>query len=224
VTLKHHNKKWIIACALVISGCAGGPKQPDWEVTSSRQLSLFGSSWLVGDDKRAELSFKIAQAAVASTGNLELAARLEIAKCGYMSAGMGLMCDLNTNDPIFKHASPSDQAYLYFINGDWDKENVSNLRAPYRDVVKSNSNQMIEASILKITDPVSRVIAASAAARHGVVTPTILRNTIDTCSRNGWKKPLLEWIQLALKNQDLLLTESERETYQLRIKLIRSSQ
>jgi len=209
--------------AIATFGCASGPDVPDWKTNSARQLSVFGTSLFKDDLRSANNAFESAKNSIASTGNLELAAKLEIAKCGYLSASLNPPCNFDNKHAYFKYASEHDLAYLSFINGDWQSNSLKGLEKKYSNVVDAKGEGAREKAVLSIENPASKLIAASAVYKQQKVSILFLESVIKTSSDNGWKNPLLKWLKIALTHSEIKSNPNLLEYYTARYNLVSRS-
>jgi hypothetical protein len=52
------------------------------------------------------------------------------------------------------------------------------------------------AAVVAIKDPLSRLVAAGAVFRANRATPQAIAAAVDTASEQGWRRPLLAWLNV----------------------------
>ena len=77
------------------------------------------------------------------------------------------------------------------------------------------------ASLLQsINDPLARLIAASVLLKRQQLQASEWHQASDTASAQGWRRPLLAWLGLALKSAQAAGQTELAETLQRRIQLV----
>jgi len=203
--------------ATLISGCASGPEVPNWKTNSARQLNAYGIALLEGDKRKANIAYKSARRSISSTGNLELAARLEIAKCGYLLATTTPECFFSREHPYFKYASEKDLSFLNFINGTWTNINQQKLETKYSNLIKVTDNTALTRNLQSISDPISKLIASSALHKKGKITPEIIQYAIVVSSEQGLRNSLEKWLYIALKDAHLSKSKTLTDKYKAQL-------
>jgi len=206
----------------LLSACAGGPPPADWQIAGHTGLARFGQAWLSGETRSAEVPMASARQSIASTGRLDLAARLELARCGYLTAGLVFECAALTSE-IRTQATADDQAYARFLQGDWSGLEAHHLEARYRPLLQAKDAAGRNDAAHAIADPVSQLIAAALLLRRNEATPALITTAIDTASAQGWRRPLLAWLGIAKQRAEQAGDTRARAHYQQRISLIESS-
>jgi hypothetical protein len=188
-TMKHY----AVLISLLLTACAGGPPPAHWKSAAHAGLERYGQAWLTGESKRAEIALAETRQAVASTGRLDLAARVEISRCAYQTAALVFDCTaLNAAD-----ANAEDRAYAAFLQGDFSRNNAERLAPHYRALVTAPHPEARVHASLAIANPASRLIAAAVLFRRHEANPALIANAIDTASAQGWRRPLLAWLKIA---------------------------
>lgn len=180
----------LLAAALVLAACAGGPPAPDWALLASGSLRSFEAATLRGDTRIAELEFERARAQIARTGRPDLVARAEIARCALRVASLQFD-DCPDYQALAHDADPETRAYAAYILGRWDAVEPSLLPPQHRRVVVHRGPSGVLASI---DDPVSRMVAAGALLRTARIAPVDIATATETASEHGWRRPLLAWL------------------------------
>lgn len=211
-----------LLAAVLLTGCAGGPPPADWQIAARDGLERFGYAWLSGETHTPEAPLASARKAVASTGRLDLAIRLELGRCGYLTAGLVFDC---AAPAVESQAQPQDQAYARFLQGDWQGPGqlASQLEPRYRPLLQAGDAAQRNAAARAISDPTSRLIAAAVLFKRSEATPELIATAIDTASAQGWRRPLLAWLGIAKRRAEQAGDSRAAAHYQQRIKLVEGS-
>lgn len=190
-----------LACglALLLAACAGGPPPPDWQVESHGALAAFERHWFAGNTRAADIEFARAQAGVARTGRLDLAARVELARCALQAASLDFR-PCAAFEALRADALPGDRAYAAFIAGHWSALESAALPAPYRALVTPGADAA--AALVAIESPRSRLVGAAALLRANRLSPAGIEVAVAAASEQGWRRPLLAWLGLQLRRAE----------------------
>jgi hypothetical protein len=179
--------------ALLLAACAGGPPAPDWQSSAHSALANFEAAYLRGDDRVARAEFKRARAEVSRTGRPELAARVELARCALEVASLEFG-DCPGYRALAADADAPERAYAAYLSGQWQGLDAAQLAPPHRGAVAGGS-----AALASIEDPLARLVAAGALLRAGRIEPPGIAGAVDAASANGWRRPLLAWLEVEQK-------------------------
>ena len=92
----------------------------------------------------------------------------------------------------------ADMAYCRFLRGNFAAVNTGALPARYAGLLKAAQRKDVALAgheISAIRDPLSRLVAAGVWVSYMPCDETILQTAIDTASANGWKRPLLAYLE-----------------------------
>ena len=212
----------IIPALLLLSACAGGPLPPEWQSQSHASLEKFKQQYLEGDSRAAERSFAEAQAAVAATGKPELAARAELVRCALGTAALDV--DACTQfDSMRGDATVEDQVYGDFVGARGNRPDASRLPEQYRALATAGDEAARSRAMQQIEDPVSRLVAAGILFRHAQLSPAGLVTAIDTASAQGYRRPLLAYLNVQAKRAESAGDAAALQAIQKRIDLVYQS-
>jgi len=183
-----------LVCVL-LAGCASGPPPPDWEITAHGALDAYAQHELEGNRRLAALDFERARAAVARTGRADLLARVELTRCALQVASLEFEPCAGF-EALRQDAPPAERAYAEFLAGRWAELEFRLLPARYRAIVQAGTAST--AALAEIDDPRSRLIAAGALFRVGRLSPAGVSLAADTASAQGWRRPLLAWLNVEI--------------------------
>lgn len=152
---------------VLLAGCAGGPRAPDWQQSAAQALAAFQRLYFAGSTDAAEAQFKIARTDLASTGRADLVARAELVRCAVRAASLEF--DACPGFEKLRYgASAEELGYANYLLG-------------------KGSNKASE-------EPLSRLVAYAVALRSGTISPADISAAVDVASAQGWRRPLLAWL------------------------------
>ena len=179
--------------AVLLSGCGGGPPQPDWQMNAKSALDSFQQRYLRGDTRAAELEFERARAELGSTGNPALVARAELVRCATRSAALEFD-DCPGFEKLRADAGPEETAYAEYLAGRSD-------RAAGEDAL-------------------SKLVSFGLKMKSGKITPPEVTSAIDIASAQGWRRPLLAWLGVQEKRAEAAGDRESLERIRRRMALV----
>ncbi|MGJ7917917.1 hypothetical protein ACI48D_20855 [Massilia sp. LXY-6] len=174
---------WMLV--LVLAGCASKPQPPDWQPNAKSALDGFTRAWLDGDTAAADAEFARARRETASTGRFERVAQAELVRCAARVAALDYDCPGYA--ALARDATPAQQAYAAYLQGQWQGLNAGLLPEQHRGVVSGGT-------LAGVQDPLARLVAAGALLKAGKIAPADIAKAVDTASDQGWRRPLLAWL------------------------------
>ena len=198
----------IVSAIVALTACASGPKPAVWQSNAHTALDAYTEAWLRGETALADGAFMRARRELASTGQAEQVAVAELTRCALQVASVaapeGDPCPAFA--PLAAEAGDKARTYADFLSG----------RAADRSLLPAQYSSFSDAaSLSRIDDPVSRLIAAGVLMRKGALPPAGVEVAVETASAQGWRRPLLAWLgvqeKAATARGDLSLAESARK-------------
>jgi len=183
-----------IAClALALIACAGGPPPPDWKLAAKSAADQATEAMLSGDARRAASAWERARAEISRTGRLDLLARLELMQCAARTASLDFVrCE--RFEALRNDAAPAERAYADYLATEVTPAMIEHL-PPVQQAAVRATPASAHAVLAAIDDPLARLIAAGVLMRRGVANPQVMALAADTASAQGWRRPLLAWLQ-----------------------------
>ncbi len=208
-----------IAAAIVasVAGCASTPP-PDWQLDAHAALDRAVAAQLEGNDRVAALDFDRGRGALARTGRVDLVARGELLRCAARLASLQFeRCD--GFEPLRADAPAAERAYADYLQGPLaDAGRIALLPAAQRAAAAASGAD--PAVLRAIADPLSRLVAAAVWLRDGRASPAVLAVAVDTASAQGWRRPLLAWLQAQRLQAERAGQPDEAARLQRRIDLV----
>ena len=179
---------------LLLTACAGGPVQPDWQNDAHQSLNSFSSAYLSGNTRLAEAEFQRARSELARTGRLNLVARAELVRCGVQVASLEL-----DSCPGFaalaSDAGETERGYADFLQGKTVAPTM--LPAQYHSVAGKG-----KMALSTIDPPLSLLIAAGVLFRRGDLDTSNIAVAVETASSQGWRRALLAWLEIQARQAE----------------------
>ena len=207
---------WIVI-VMGLAGCAGNRMIPDWQINAHGALKSSIMAYLVGNSKLATMEFSRARREISSTGRTDLMARAELMRCAAQVASL----EFNNCEPfqmMLQDAAAEERAYADYLEGNWVGLDTELLPAQHRAVLTVTGG-----TLNAIEDPLSRLVAAGVLLRKGILAPEDITIVVQTASDQGWRRPLLAWLGVAIRRAEQSNDKEEVLLIQRRINLISSA-
>ena len=209
--------------ALFLSGCASGPVAPAWEGNAKSALDNTVQNYLTGNTKAEEQDYARAYKELAATGRADLLARAELTRCAARVASL-VFEDCPAFKPLAADAGAEQRAYADYLAGRWQRLNGALLPKHHAAVLASPANPAV---LTQISEPLARLVAAGAMLQQGSLRPEALAEVaalaVQTASDQAWRRPLLAWLGLQLKQAETVADAPKAANLRRRIALILSS-
>lgn len=216
-------RRGLAAAALALAGCASGPLPPDWQTNAKSALGHAVAAYLKGDSRIAALEFDRARREVARTGRIDLAARIELARCAAQVASLDLEpCE--GFDRLRADAAAAERAYADYLAARPQPQDAAQLPPQHRAVAASLGTGNADGALRAIEDPLARLVAAGVVFRADRATPATIALAIETASAQGWRRPLLAWLNVQLARAEKAGDREQAERLRRRIALVQGGQ
>jgi len=184
-----------LGAALLLAACANNPPPPDWQLNAKGSLERATEAYLVGNDRVEATEFARARAELARTGRADLLARAELMRCAARVASL-VFDDCPGFAELAQDAAPAERAYADYLAGKSTAQSNAQLPPVQRDVAAAGASAD---AVGRVSDPLSRLVAAGVALRTGRAEPALFAVAAETASSQGWRRPLLAWLSLQLQ-------------------------
>lgn len=195
---------WATGCAVLLAialtACSNTPRTPDWQINAQASAQRATAAYLAGNTRVESLEWNRARAEVARTGRVDLLARLELMRCATQVASL-VVGPCSRFDTLRPGAAEPEQAYADYLAHRIQPAQIPLLPESQRAVAAaavSASGSASAAALLRIEDPLSRLVAAGVLFQAGHASPQVVITAIDTASAQGWRRPLLAWLGVEL--------------------------
>lgn len=157
---------------------------------------------LLGETQKAQAAISQLRKDLAVTARTDLAAKTELALCAIEQASLK-MPPCEAFEKLKIDAQASELAYAQFLSGQWAGLPHKLLPPQYQSMVVHPTP---ESQLIAIESPISRLIAGSVLLQRNQLSPQSLELMVNTASQEGWRKPVLAWLNVQLtifeKNND----------------------
>ncbi|WP_426101126.1 hypothetical protein [Massilia sp. TSP1-1-2] len=201
-----------LGLCLGLAACGSKPVQPDWKSNASGSLKSFSQAYLKGDSGAAESEFTRARVEMASTGRPDLVAHAELYRCATRVASLEYD-DCPGFLALAQDATVNERAYANYLAGHWQGLDAALLPEQHRAIVQGKGG------IGAIADPLSQLVAAGVLMKAGRMSPADIHVATETASLQGWRRPLLMWLGVALKRASEAGDSAQAARLQRRIDL-----
>ena len=210
-----------LAGADLLAGCAGGPPPPDWQSNAKVGVERAVQAALSGDGRVEAQEFERARSELARTGRPDWIARAELMRCAAHTASLAF-------EPCAgferwrRDAAPAELAYAQHLAGHGlARADIALLPPAQRDAATAIAGGAVAPIHVRgIDDPLSRLIAAALLFRAGKASPEVIEQATDTASAQGWRRPLLAWLQVQALRAERAGATDEGQRLRRRIELV----
>lgn len=208
----------LFLAAAALAACSSTPPAPDWAVNAQGALERSVSAYLSGNPRVATLELDRARTEVARTGAPERLARLELVRCAAEVASVEFN-PCPAYQALARDAAAPEQAYARYLLGQAAPGEAAQLPEAHRALVSATPAEA-EARLAAMVDPLSRLVAAGVLLRSERATPGVFTQAVDTASAQGWRRPLLAWLQLAQQRAQAAGQGEDAARLQRRLELV----
>ena len=216
-----------IACALAIAAlvaaCASSPPVPAWQGNARSAMDRAIAAYLSGDSAIADVEFRRARAEVARTGRTDLLARVELMRCAARVASLVFeRCE--GFEKLAPDAEAAERAYADYLAARVAPADIALLPPPHRAVAAASvgADAAVE-GVKGIEEPLSRLVAIGVLFQAGRASPSAIALAVDTASSQGWRRPLLAWLNVQRALAVKAGSAEEAERLQRRIGVVQDS-
>lgn len=187
--------------AAILDGCGGGPPQPDWKLEARASLEAYQRHLLRGEGRAAEVEWRRALLALSATGQPVEVARANLVRCGLAAASADVTaCPGPLQDEA--ELTAAEGAYARLVTGRLAPGEARALPERYRAVAQAPDPAMRVRALSSMGDPLSRLVAAGALLRAGLLPRQGVDLAVDTASAEGMRRPLAAWLGLQARAAD----------------------
>ncbi len=180
---------------------------------------------LFGDSRREAQEFERARSELARTGRLDWMARAELMRCAAHTASLAFEpCE--GFERLRQHAAAAEIVYAEHLAGhQLPRDDIARLPPAQRDAAAAIAGGAVSpASLQDIDDPLSRLIALALLFRASKASPEMMALADDTASAQGWRRPLLAWLQVQALRAERAGAANEAQRLRRRIDLVQGGQ
>ena len=206
-----------VGAALLLAACANNPPPPDWQMNAKGSLERATDAYLSGNARIEAAEFARARAELARTGRADLLARAELSRCAARVASL-VFDECPGFAALAQDAPAAERAYADYLAGKGSTSQGGALLPPaQRGVATGQSPVQAWAGI---DGPLSRLVAAGVALRTGRAEPALFALAVETASSQGWRRPLLAWLNVQLQRAEASGETLEAARLRRRVELV----
>ena len=210
-----------MACLLV--ACSNNPPTPDWQLNAKSGLDHAVEAYLAGNTGMESQEFEAVRGAIARTGRPALMARAELVRCAGRVASL-VIEDCAGYRLLAADAEPAERAYAAYLAGKAGPADVPLLPEQHRAVAGPRSTSAADLAALdRVADPLARLVAASVLLQNGRANPAVVARAVEAASAQGWRRPLLAWLQVQLRQTESSGEPEAADRIRRRIALVEGS-
>ncbi|MES2685997.1 MAG: hypothetical protein V4706_04190 [Pseudomonadota bacterium] len=207
-------KTLLPALLLALAACSSGPKPADWQLEAKTASERGVAAYMEGNSRVEAVEFARALSEVASTGRVDLTARVELLRCASRTASLVLESCAGF-ERLRADAPAAERAYADHLAGRLQPQDLALLPAAQRAAAGGDAG-----AVKAIADPLSQLVAAAVLFQRGQASPAVLQQAVDTASSQGWRRPLLAWLGVQAQLADKVGDKEEAARLRRRISLV----
>lgn len=188
----------VLAAAVLLSACSSAPPVPDWQINARNAVEKATLADLEGNRRVAEVEWRRAFNETRRTADPARVARVGLVQCAVQQASLSFD-DCAGWQALEGEAAWPEQAYARYLAGAPLADDIPNLPAQHQPIARlmlTRSDSPRNPALRSVADPLSRLVAASALLRAGLLDPDGVSLAVDTASQMGWRRPLMAWLNL----------------------------
>jgi hypothetical protein len=209
------------AAVATLAACASGPPVPEWQANARAAMDQAAAAYLSGDSAAEARAFERAREQISRTGRPELLARAELMRCAVHVASL-VFGPCAGFERLRNDAAPAERAYAEHLAArPLSRQDIERLPPAQQAVAGAVAGgDMPAASVQGIDDPLSRLIAAAVLFQAGKASPAMTELASDTASAQGWRRPLLAWLNVQARRAEQAGEADEAQRLRRRIELV----
>ena len=205
----------------LLAACSSGPPPLDWQLNARTAMDHAVAATLSGDARTETLEFERARSEIAKTGRIELLARAELMHCAARVASL-MLGPCEGFEALRADASAAQRAYADYLGARVQAQDVAQLPPQHRAAAGASESNALGA-VQGIDDPLSRLVAASVLFQTGRASPAVLALSVDTASAQGWRRPLVAWLEVQALRAEKAGDAAEAQRVRRRLDLIQGA-
>ncbi|UUZ68495.1 hypothetical protein LP416_31175 [Polaromonas sp. P2-4] len=179
-----------LAGLVLLTACASGPKPPDWQLEAKGSMERSVTAYMEGNTRVETAELERARRQLSRTGRADLLATAELLHCATRVASLVFEA-CSGFEKLRQDATAAQQAYADYLGGQVQPQAIALLPEPQRAAAGGNAG-----AVQGIGDPLSQLVAAGVLFQKGQASPAVIAQAMDTASAQGWRRPLLAWLNV----------------------------
>jgi len=211
----------IASAGLLMTACISVPPPPDWQMNARQALDTAVAAYLEGNTRVEAAEFARARRELSRTGRIDLLARAELMRCAARVASL-VFEPCAGFEKLRSDAPAAERAYADYLAARVAPQDIALLPAQHR-VIASAPAAGAAAALRAVDDPLSQLIAAGVLLQAQRASPEVLQIAVDVASAEGWRRPLLAWLNVQLLRAEAAGARSEAQRLRRRIGVVQSA-
>lgn len=193
---------WPVVAVLcwALAACGNKPPAPDWALNAESATDRAVQAYLRADQRVQAVEWGKARSEVERTASPQLLARVVLVRCAAQQASLD-WDDCVDFAPLAVDALPPEQAYARYLQGlPLSAQEVIQLpeaQQPVARALQAHADPL--QAVQAVQAPLSRLLAAAVVLRARGPSDALLAEAVETASAQGWRRPLLAWLLLSVK-------------------------
>jgi len=208
-----------LLAAALLAACSSGPRAPDWQLEAKGSMDRSVAAYMEGNSRVEMAELERARAQLTRSGRADLLATAELLHCATRVASLVLDEPCTGFEKLRPDATEAQRAYADYLKGQaLPPQAIALLPEAQRGAAGGNAG-----ALAGIVDPLSKLVAAGVLLQGGKADPAVIRQAVDTASAQGWRRPLLAWLGVALRLAEQGGNTAEAERLRRRIELTQNT-
>jgi hypothetical protein len=212
----------MMLCALLITACSSTPPPPDWQMNAQQSSERAMKAYLEGNARVEAAESARANSEIARTGRADLLARVALSRCAAEVASLA-QTPCTAFEKLRDDAQPPERAYADYLGvgaATPTTVDATQLPAHHQAVARAGDDIAAANAVKGIADPLARLVAAGVVFKRGQASPALIELAIDTASTQGWRRPLLAWLNVQLIRAEKAGSTEDVNRLRRRIRLV----
>lgn len=216
-------RMFALVALLALAACAGQPPAPDWQGNARSATERAVAAYLVGNARVEAAELARARTEVSRTGRADLLARVELNHCAAQVASL-MFGPCAAFEVLRADAAAPERAYADYLRARVAPQGIALLPEAHRAVAAGGPNDAANVAALRgVADPLARLVAAGVLFEAGRADPQVIALALDTASAQGWRRPLLAWLNVQLRLAEQSGASDQADQIRRRIALVLGS-
>ena len=202
----------------LLSACSSGPKLADWQLEAKGSIDRSVTAFMEGNPRVEAAELARARSQLSRTGRADLLANAELLHCAARVASLVFQSCAGF-ESLRQDALAPQRAYANYLQGLAQPQDIALLPAQQRAAAAGDA-----AAVIAITEPLSQLVAAGVLLKTGKASPEVIVQAINTASAQGWRRPLLAWLDVQVQRAEQSGSGEESARLRRRILLTQGSE
>lgn len=179
-----------VAGIVLLSACGSTPQPADWQLEAKGSMDRSVAAYLEGNNRVEIAELQRARSQLARTGRVDLLATAELLHCATRVASL-VFEPCAGFEALRPDALEAQRAYAGYLQGRVSPQGITLLPPLQRAAATGDAN-----AVMGVADPLSQLVAAGVMLQADTVAPAVIAQAIETASAQGWRRPLLAWLDV----------------------------